>query len=205
MVSDINNADSGLDSKTTRQRIIQAASQVFSDSGYTGATTRAIAAAAGVNEVTIFRQFGSKKKLMLEVVQRESALAGISKVLKEKLTGNYRKDLYFIGFTFLNVMLEKHKEILTSITEAGRIPEIREIIAVVPRMQNQMLGDYIRRQIANGVMRKVNPEAAAQAFFGMFMSYSIMLGLAGDSAPKIPVEAVVNQLVDIFIKGIIKK
>jgi AcrR family transcriptional regulator len=205
MVSDINNADSGLDSKTTRQRIIQAASQVFSDSGYTGATTRAIAAAAGVNEVTIFRQFGSKKKLMLEVVQRESALAGISKVLKEKLTGNYRKDLYFIGFTFLNVMLEQHKEILTSITEADRIPEIREIIAVVPRMQNQMLGDYIRRQIVNGVMRKVNPEAAAQAFFGMFMSYSIMLGLAGDSAPKIPVEAVVNQLVDIFIKGIIKK
>lgn len=205
MASDIKSDGSTLDSEATRQRIIQAASKIFSDSGYAGATTRAIATAAGVNEVTIFRQFGSKKNLMLEVVKRESALSGIGKVIKEKLTGDYRKDLYLIGYTFLNVMLDQRKEILTSITEASRITEIREIIAIVPQRQNQMLGGYIRQQIAKGVMRKVNPEMAAQAFFGMFMSYSIMSGLAGDSVPPVPVEVVVNQFVDIFLEGILKK
>jgi TetR/AcrR family transcriptional repressor of mexJK operon len=205
MVHDTQPVNSTQDSETTHQRIVKAASQIFLDLGYAGATTRSIAAAAGVNEVTLFRQFGNKKNLMLEVIQQESALLAIDAVLKNKLTGDYRKDLRLIGRTFLDVMLERRKEILTSITEAGRIPEIREIIASVPRRQNQMLGDYIRKQIARGVMCKVNPEMAAQAFFGMFMSYSIMLGLKGDSTPSVPIKTVVDQFVDIFIKGVLRK
>ena len=47
----------------THERILAAAAQIFAEQGYIRATTRAIAAAAGVNEVTLFRHFGSKKNL----------------------------------------------------------------------------------------------------------------------------------------------
>ncbi|MBX6366303.1 MAG: helix-turn-helix transcriptional regulator, partial [Gemmatimonadetes bacterium] len=51
-----------------RARLIAAAARVFSETGYRGATTRRIAQEAGVNEVTLFRHFGSKWELIREAV-----------------------------------------------------------------------------------------------------------------------------------------
>ena len=49
-----------------KDQLLDAAVRVYADSGYHGATTRRIAAAAGVNEITIFRHFGSKDVLLRE-------------------------------------------------------------------------------------------------------------------------------------------
>jgi AcrR family transcriptional regulator len=46
-----------------RDRILHAAKDVYAQHGFRGATTRLIAIAAGVNEVTLFRTFGSKAAL----------------------------------------------------------------------------------------------------------------------------------------------
>lgn len=56
-----------------RTRILEAARRVYSQFGWRGATTRRIAEAAGVNEVTIFRQFGTKDAL-LDAVMAHSAV-----------------------------------------------------------------------------------------------------------------------------------
>jgi AcrR family transcriptional regulator len=55
-----------------RHRIVLAAARVYAQHGWRGATTRRIAEEAGVNEVTIFRQFGSKDAL-LDIAMRECA------------------------------------------------------------------------------------------------------------------------------------
>jgi AcrR family transcriptional regulator len=52
----------------SRNRILDAAARVYAELGFRGATTRRIADVAGVNEVTIFRIFGSKAKLMAEAI-----------------------------------------------------------------------------------------------------------------------------------------
>lgn len=52
----------------TRQRLLDAAARVFAREGLTGATTRAIASEAGVNEVTLFRHFQSKDRLIAAVI-----------------------------------------------------------------------------------------------------------------------------------------
>lgn len=51
-----------------REALLQAAVKVFAEAGTRGATTRRIAEAAGVNEVTLFRQFGSKAALIHEAM-----------------------------------------------------------------------------------------------------------------------------------------
>lgn len=56
-----------------RQRLIDAAIAIFGECGFRGATTRRIADAAGVNEVTIFRLFGSKSALLEEAVRQSEA------------------------------------------------------------------------------------------------------------------------------------
>ena len=52
----------------TRARLLAAAARVYASHGYLGATTRAIAAEAGVNEVTLFRLFGAKDALLDEAI-----------------------------------------------------------------------------------------------------------------------------------------
>ena len=63
-------------SEPTRQQILDAAIRVYSDVGFRGATTRRIAEEAGVNEVTLFRIFGSKAALITEAVQSHAHTVG---------------------------------------------------------------------------------------------------------------------------------
>jgi AcrR family transcriptional regulator len=74
----------------SRQKLLEAAMRVFAEAGFRGATTRRIAEAAGVNEVTLFRQFKSKTALINEVAElyarrrsEESLPAGPVSPLKE--------------------------------------------------------------------------------------------------------------------------
>ena len=53
-----------------RDQLLIAAARVYADGGYHGATTRRIASAAGVNEITLFRHFGSKDVLLREALAR---------------------------------------------------------------------------------------------------------------------------------------
>src|SRR5579862_6981667 len=52
----------------SRARILEAAARVYAKHGFRGATTRLIAIEAGVNEVTLFRTFGSKGALLEAVL-----------------------------------------------------------------------------------------------------------------------------------------
>lgn len=56
-----------------RDRILAAAARVYAAHGFRGATTRRIATEAGVNEVTLFRTFGSKAALIDEALRRAAA------------------------------------------------------------------------------------------------------------------------------------
>jgi AcrR family transcriptional regulator len=52
----------------SRGRILEAAARCYAKHGFRGATTRLIANEAGVNEVTLFRTFGSKSALFEAVL-----------------------------------------------------------------------------------------------------------------------------------------
>src|SRR5437868_2503196 len=60
-----------------RDRILDAAKRVYAQHGFRGATTRLIAIEAGVNEVTLFRTFGSKAALIEAVMQGHVAQSPI--------------------------------------------------------------------------------------------------------------------------------
>ena len=55
-----------------RTRLLDAAIRVFGETGYRGATTRRIAQVADVNEVTLFRHFGSKEELLRAALEQVS-------------------------------------------------------------------------------------------------------------------------------------
>jgi AcrR family transcriptional regulator len=57
---------------TTRTTLLDVTARLYAEHGWRGTTTRRIAEAAGVNEVTLFRQFGSKEALLLESIRSVS-------------------------------------------------------------------------------------------------------------------------------------
>jgi AcrR family transcriptional regulator len=57
-------------SEDRRESILRAATAVFGERGYFGATTDAIARAAGVSQPYVVRMFGTKEVLFLEVLHR---------------------------------------------------------------------------------------------------------------------------------------
>jgi AcrR family transcriptional regulator len=58
-------------SATSQERILQAATDLFSEVGFSGASTRDIARMAAVNDATVYRHFSSKKDLFAAVLEGE--------------------------------------------------------------------------------------------------------------------------------------
>lgn len=56
----------------SREKLLSAAARVYAEAGFRGSTTRRIADEAGLNEVTIFRLFGSKAALLNEAVRHST-------------------------------------------------------------------------------------------------------------------------------------
>lgn len=62
---------------SARQRLVEAAFQLFSSQGVAATTTRQVAELADVNEVTLFRQFGSKYGLLAAVMTEAEVLSSL--------------------------------------------------------------------------------------------------------------------------------
>jgi len=70
-------------SSSTRQRLIQSALVLFTSGGISAATTRQIAEAAEVNEVTLFRQFGNKQGLILAVIEESQSFQNLGTIVHQ--------------------------------------------------------------------------------------------------------------------------
>ena len=195
--------ESGVDE--TRQRILRSASQVFAEKGYARATTRALAAAAGINEVTLFRHFGNKQNLFAAVID-EYAASAITKSLERQLTGDYAADLVVMGTELLQTLLERGDAVRLMLCEAAHFPEVRKVLAQNPRQLRQALAGYLQSQMRAGSVRQLHAEAAAQAFWGMFFAYSISLGLLAEPVdPEMTHKELAAQFVDVFVNGTISR
>src|SRR3954465_15622571 len=87
----------------TRQRLLTAAARVYGRDGLNGATTRAIASEAGVNEVTLFRHFQSKERLLAAVVGQNFGDATVpAQAPLPALSGELRADLLALARRYEN-------------------------------------------------------------------------------------------------------
>ncbi|HEY9831879.1 MAG TPA: TetR family transcriptional regulator [Stenomitos sp.] len=107
---------------STRQRLIQAALELFTSQGVTETTTRQIAELAQVNEVTLFRQFGSKQGLLLAVIEDSAVFTHLSESLRAQVQKSSRLDQALKNYASDRLQaLEEIPELLRSVVgESGR-------------------------------------------------------------------------------------
>ena len=187
--------------RATRERILDAAVQIGSRLGYAQATTKAIAEAAGVNEVTLFRHFGTKENLFSEAVERYGGPA-LAPQLEQQLTGEVRPDLITFGQAVFSILLERREMMQLMLCESANIPEVRTVLARNPQELRRALARYLEAQMQRGKIRRSHPELLAQAFMGMFFAYAISLTILDSSIdPPVPSDEFVECCVEIFIAG----
>ena len=194
-------AGSGGSADDTRERILDSAARLFAEQGYARATTRALAAAAGVNEVTLFRHFGSKQALFAAVIERHAAPA-LTATMEARLTGDYRQDLVMFAQHLTRAVIERRESVRLMLCEAAHFPELRDVLVQNPRQLRRVLARYLEGQMARGQVRRLNAEVMAQAFWGMFFAYGISVGLLDEPVePEMNTDQLVEQFVDLFVGG----
>lgn len=135
-------------SEPTRQHLIDAAARVYADVGFRGATTRRIAEEAGVNEVTLFRLFGSKAALIEEAIRAHSAFGNIAALPDvptdpvAELTEWARADHAFL--------LDCRHLIRTTMAEMHERPECAAPTAKHPTMSHKHICEYFSRLAQHG-------------------------------------------------------
>ena len=75
------------------------------------------------------------------------------------------------------------------------------MVAFVPMQQRQMLSYYLRWQMAQGRVRPLDPDLAAQGLLGMLLTYCLGENLLTEAMRRIPLEEVAAQFVDLFVEG----
>ena len=158
-------------SEETRDKILRAFLALAAERGMAGITTRDIAAAAGVNEVTLFRHFGDKASLARAAVRRfdpaaaldaydpaidastpQAAMAGLLRCLAQ-----------------LQSQLADHPELLQfGLGEAARYPELLDDLQEIPAAARRMLTRAFE-QAAGQLRPEVSIDAEVVGLLGMLL------------------------------------
>jgi AcrR family transcriptional regulator len=191
---------------TTKERILEAALEVFSEKGLIGGTTRAIAARAGVAEMTLFRLFSSKERLVQEVLNNYSFLNAMKELLPDLIHMEYPEAMQTVARKILEE-LDRRKALFRVVhSESFRYPPRvnARYFSFVGDTQ-RTLASYLLDCQKKGVLRDFEPKAAAEVFLRMLTSFFAAECLRPpqevDSGDK---EERILEFVDIFVKGTLK-
>ena len=177
----------------TDATMFDAALAVLAERGYAGATTRRIAEAAGINEVTLFRRFGDKRQLILAAIH-----ADISRLVDNGLTttGDIEADLIRVVEYYSDLYRHRNGLVGTLLLEGARNPDvaalIKEPLGAMSRLA-EILSGYQRA----GQMVEEPTEFAVQALLAPLLVITL-LGRVTSSEIAVPdARTVVRR----FLKG----
>jgi len=189
---------------SARERILDSGLHLFAEKGFTGATTKDISANAGVNEVTLFRHFGSKKALFASVIQERSHLGEIETRMSVD-TDIPIDDLFERNAKAVLAALKANRHLSMMIMgDAWRMPEMQGMTGNLGMGKSvDILAGLMTEFVAAGKAREMDPRVAARALIGMVQSYYVTRHLLGGKEPEPEEdERVISGFVGIFLDGV---
>ena len=152
--------------KKSIKRIVNSASKLFTEYGYSKVTMDEIAAKAGVTKKTIYNNFSSKEDLIHYVVQEKTNIivGGLEEIAYSTEITFLEKLEKIISFLFLefNVknknLIEEYHNLAAPTPQEKMIPQIREAII-------KLSGELLDEGIALGVIRENIPKQVVSYLF----------------------------------------
>ena len=122
-------------------KILDAAQQVYAEHGFRGATTRRIAEMAGVNEVTLFRIFGSKETLLDQAVRPNARRREVSVLTGEPVDPEAELTAW-VGAQ-LDFLHGRRALICRTMSESAERPQLLQCIREGPECARRELKTYL--------------------------------------------------------------
>jgi AcrR family transcriptional regulator len=181
----------------SRERILEAAARVYAKHGFRGATTRLIAIEAGVNEVTLFRTFGSKSALIESVL---SAHTGTPPVLPDE-PHNPEAELTEFVQGSLDRVREMRPLLVHSMGEVDERPEAAEFACRGRTLFHETITRYLTRLQERGLSSPDSDvDAAAVIITGTVMSDAIARSFVPEVYP--PLDEAAHRYTQCFLRMI---
>jgi AcrR family transcriptional regulator len=185
---------------TTRDALLEVTARLFADHGWRGTTTRRIAEAAGVNEVTVFRTFGSKDALLMESIRVQSA-AAMPDLLPDQ-PGDLRTELTAWGMAHHRRLHERRSMIRTCLAEFEEHPELAPVACEGAELT---IADSIRYLEVARTRGLIGPGGSLEAATLMLMNAIFLDAITRDVVPMcgpVGVEEAVASFVDLTLRAL---
>ncbi len=189
-----------------REQILEGALEVFARKGFEKATNRDIARAAGINSPgLIYYYFADKTDLLRQVAERFMPVLQLLVKPDEFACLPIRDALTLIATSYMR-LLDNPKGVAAFrllLSETARHPEFARVVnSIGPQRGLRLLAGYMQRKMDEGVLRPMNPDAAARAFVGPLVVYILTRELLGHAeAHAIPPHEMAALAVDLFLQG----
>lgn len=188
---------------STDEKIIRATFGILQREGFSKATTKKIAAEAGVNEVTIFRNFQNKKNLV--EITKEYYLEIFLDTLEEIFDFDEDEGIEdYLQSNFeglLNLSDSDFSIIKVAMEEVRNIPEKKQLISRITTVVIDKLEAYFESQVEKGKIRAVDCRVLAGMCFSITFQ-SIILWKVYDKQPSVETNQYANNFLDILYNGI---
>lgn len=187
----------------TDEKIIKATFEILQEEGFAKATTKKIAAKAGVNEVTIFRNFTNKNNLV--EATKEYYLYKLIKKLEEifefEEDDEIEEYLKISFFGILNLSDEDLSILRVAMEEVRQDPEKRILISDITDVVLNKLEEFFKLKMEKGIIRKLNPKSLAIMCFGMLFQ-SVILWKIYNHDLEFETNFYADDLINIMFEGI---
>jgi AcrR family transcriptional regulator len=193
--------------KSTRSRLIEAALELFAANGVTETTTKAVAELAQVNEVTLFRHFGSKHGLLLAAIEDSVSFAQLGKTLVEQAISqeSVSEALKAYANAFLQALDRVPELVRSLIGDAGQYPvETRLAIGRGLSQANCYVAECLAKMLEDkGGQSHLSAEKLASLLNGLLLGY-FAIALTSEGHPLWEDrEDFLESLVELFLQGAI--
>ena len=183
-----------------RDEILAAAAEVFAQHGFRGSTTRRIADAAGVNEITLFRQFGSKEALIRESMRHMTQSVGLSKLPEVPI--DPEAELTDWSESYIQHLRLRSSIIRKTMGEIEERPEMSECASYVPRKASSELCLYLTALKRDGrTIEEFDPKTAAAMLMGAIFADAMGRPMMPDVYPQ-PEEKAAHMYAKLLLRSI---
>ena len=152
------------------EQVYEAVLETLIENGYAGSTTKKIAKKAGINEVTLFRKYGTKGELVALAIAYERLKMDDQLI---QYSGDLQADLTLIVRSYSKVSVHQSRLFPLIVSEMVRYPELRETMKV-PHEIVQMFAQIIGRYQADGLLRDGPPMLMVMNLLGPIIVHTML-------------------------------
>jgi TetR/AcrR family transcriptional repressor of mexJK operon len=188
-----------------RLRIIEAARRTFLAEGF-DASMDTVAAAADTTKVTVYKYFGNKESLFIEVIKEEldRALAEPARLVAARLAGSshVREDLTEACRAWVAGIAAPDMIALRNLVagELRRFPELGETWAQRgPQRFHPVIADALRRLVELGRLSISDIDLSVLQLSGLVVSPNLVYGAYGSPVDDETRDRLITSGVDMFI------